>query len=170
MRYIKGREISDGSFLKSNEGFDIFNPTHEDYIKNGWEVFEEPTEYSEDSIETLKQNILFDAENYFKSAVCTWRLNGIKQDWIPVSERGGFYMILQDMISRGEVDWTFIIGGRTVSVTQALSILQDLNIYAGESYSVFLRHLDRIKQLGSKIDLINYDFTSEYLEVPNILL
>lgn len=170
MRYIKGREISDGSFLKSNEGFDIFNPTHEDYIKNGWEVFEEPIEYSEDSVDTLKQSILFDAENYFKSAVCTWKLNGVKQDWIPLTERAEFCIVLQDMISRGEVDWTFTIAGKMFSVTEALSILQDLNIYAGESYSVFLRHLDAIKQLGSKIDLINYDFTDGYLESPNISL
>lgn len=170
MRYIKGREINDGSFLKSNEGFDIFNPTHEDYIKNGWEVFEESTEYSEDTVDTLKQSILFDAENYFKSAVCTWKLNGVKQDWIPLSERAGFCIVLQDMISRGEVDWTFTITGKTIAVTEALSVLQDLNIYAGENYSVFLGHLDKIKQFSSKVDLINYDFTDGYLEVPNILL
>lgn len=167
MQFIKNGVINDGSFLTTEDGSDIFNPTYEDFIENGWEEFvEDNLPASQTKLEDAKQELLVELENYFKSsAVSGFYLDNRILDIPPVQDRVAFKVHLQLCKDRGIAEM-FNIKGTYLSVDEALHIIDELIIYMTSAYKVYLDHIESIKSLDYEVDVRLYDFTKHFPELP----
>lgn len=162
MKYIKNGVINDGIILETENGT-CYNPTHEMYIENGWEEYKEPTVNSPMyTLNHIKSEISRDLKSYYDStSVSGFYLNG-KLTWIPTQERVFFMIHLKSMVDTGLENRLINILGGKLTVTEAIDILNKINAYVVECYSVYLEHLEKIKKMTTSYDLETYDFTTGY--------
>lgn len=169
MKYIKNRIISDGSFLSTENGYDIFNPSHEDYINDGWQEYLEDTEESGDREKTLEEtrgNVLLEVEDYYRSnSVSGFFIGDRLFNLPPASERMMFVEHIKAYIEAGKDDSTFVFDGITLTVIEAFDMLMEMMVYSTECYLNYLNHVNNIKKLLSETDILDYDFTTGYPDV-----
>lgn len=82
--------------------------------------------------------------------------------WLDKATRVG----LVNLVNSSSDNVTLALGNQiiTIPVEVAKQFLAALEVYAGECYVNTARHRINIKQLKSKEDLLNYDFTTGYPE------
>lgn len=167
MQFIKDGVINDGSFLTTVDGTDIFNPSYEDFLDNGWEEYvEENLPAPKVKLDDAKQEVIIELENYFKSsAVSGFYLDNRLFEIPPVQDRVNFKIHLQVCKEKG-IEKNFNVKGTYLTVDQALDILDHLIVYMTEAYRIYLEHIENIKNLSYEVDVRLYDFTRDFPELP----
>ena len=168
-RFINSQtgEYWDGSPILSNVGL-IFNPSEEDLLNNGWELESEEIKTSETPLEEVRNRVLFDAENYYKSSSVSGMYLNETLTWIPTEDRVKYMIHLKSMVECGRGNEILECKGVSLDVNQAIEILNHINCYVLECHQVFVSHLENIKKFTSVEDLESYDYTGGYPEVLEI--
>jgi hypothetical protein len=141
----------------------IFNPSEEHLLENGWIRYEEP---KSDKIEEYKRNLIEEALRYESSEDVKNIFIGEFDGWLDKSERAGITLRLDAESSKGLKDTIIWFGDNEVkmSIKDAISMMYDIEIYSSLCYDTVKRHIKNINKLTTIEELENYDFRSGYPE------
>ena len=159
--WIKDGEIWDGKSIVL-DGMRIFNPSDEQLIAAGYEIYVKPeptiTELIDIKISELMVYDISPAVNEFfidNAAV-----------WLDKSTRAGLLLRIDAEIASHKEFTTLWYNGisYTISINKAKQMLYDIEIYASACYDNTEQHKASIQQCTTKEEVDNYDFTIGYPE------
>lgn len=165
MRYTK---IIDGKavikdakriVIRTNEA-QIFNPTEEQILADGWMPYTPPAPTFEQLKERKKEEALaYDSS----SAVNEFSIGGVPI-WLDKATRAGLILRFQAEQAAGQEQTTLWYGGQqfTLEVASAIAMLYRLELYASACYDNTQAHLLAIDSMTTEEELNNYDYTAGY--------
>lgn len=169
---IKGQRT-----IKDKDGNDkvintnIFNPTEEMILADGWEEYTtpiyEPTE--EEIFNREKEHIKKEILRYDASPeVNEFYVNG-ESIWLDKSTRTGLLLRLQSEQILGDTETTLWYGTKkfVLPIDIAQMMLHQVEKYASQCYDNTQMHLANIEEITDMDELRNYDYTIGYPEKLN---
>lgn len=158
--------IKDGVILTSNHiilnNRIIFNPTEEQLIEAGYEVYE--PEVYKPTLSDVRERKLMEIEAYNKSPeVDSFKLNG-EDTWLTVEERLNYDRSLRAYEELNMDKANFFINGKEfkVSVSDAKKMLSAIQLYADMAYIITMKHKQAIQELDSIEAIETYDYKAGY--------
>ena len=172
MKYYKtigGRTVYfSGGVLRTTEAT-IINPTHEYLLENGWLVYEEPEVEPVVTLESLKEQKLFEIINYDNSSsVNEFYLSGMPM-WLDAPTRQTLRISIDSYAAMGIDTVTKWFGGQefTFHTDLWLQMLNALEVYAAEALNVTEAHRAAINASDDMEFVENFDITADYPEKLN---
>ena len=151
-KIIDGEEVS----------FQIINPTHEQILNNGWEVYVRP----EPTIEDVRANKLRELTAYDSSSeVNTFYVNDLAL-WLSREER----VVIKDRFQREYNDGKEITklrySGLSIELSPAtgIQLIDMVSSYADKCFDSTETHKENINALETIEEINNYDYTTGYPE------
>lgn len=167
--------FSDGKFLKTEitengktRKVNIINPTEEQMLAAGWQVWVEPEPSDEEKLRIIKDQKLVQIDNYDASSnVEEFTINGIPM-WLGHELRQQIRTSADAYTAMGYENMTKVFNGQefTFPITTWLQMLNALEIYAAEALNTTERHKNAVNALTTIEEVENYDYTVDY---PNKL-
>ena len=172
-RYIKNNKIRNSNqIVIIKDGFQIFNPTEEMILEDGWVEIVSVEKSEEELFEDAKQFKIKEVINHDNSKdvnECFINYNGTSLSyWANKSERSTLKTAIQDCLIMG-ID-TYRLDLRELGVSfnipcqNMLQMLSALEVYAIQCYNKTTDHIFNINKIENMEDLDNYDFTQGYPE------
>lgn len=170
-RYIKtigGKQVIKpaNKIIINKDGMNIFNPTEEMMLEDGWAEYVTPELTEEQKLFREKNLKRSQIEDYDKSpSVNEFTIQGMPV-WLDKDTRAGLMLRLDSEIAVAKQETTLWYNGYefVLPVQQAKQMLYAIEIYASECYDNTQRHLAMVDKLESIDEVINYDFTTGYPE------
>lgn len=159
--------IKNGVFASDTielNGCVVCNPTEDMLIKAGYEEYKEPVPSNAEKLNMVKQNKLYEIEQYDTSSkVNSFTLNG-KERWLKSDLRRSLSYSTNILKEDGEktVDIRFDTECETMDIDNALHMLKELEVYAKQTNNVTHRHKAEVMALTSIEDVEAYDVTKGY--------
>lgn len=173
MRYYKtidGQEVFfTGNVLNTGERV-IVNPSHEDMLAAGWQVWTEPEPTAEELLATAKANKLAEIEAYDQSDnVNQFYLGGVPM-WLDAQTRQQLRISIDAYQATGAEIVTKWFGGQefTFPTSAWLQMLNALEVYAAEALNVTEAHKAAVNALDSVEAVEAYDITAGYPQKLNL--
>lgn len=167
MRYYKiidGQEVFfTGNVLSTGERV-IVNPSHEDMLAAGWQVWTEPEPTAEELLETAKARKLTEIDAYDQSEeVNLFYLGGVPM-WLDSPTRQQLRISIDAYQATGAEQVTKWFGGQqfTFPTSAWLQMLNALEVYAAEALNVTEAHKAAVSALESVEAVEQYDITTGY--------
>ena len=175
MIYIKNNIISSKDrIVIVTDTSTIFNPTHEQILADGWEVYTQQTQQptDEDLLKVAIQKKIEDIEQYDVSEhvnICYINYNGHTIPyWANKQERNILKIAIQDCYDMARSGYRLDLRDLNVSITVPceviLKILSQLEVYATDCYNKTTDHIFAVRQMTSISDIEKYDHTLDYPE------
>lgn len=146
-------------------GMQIFNPTVDMLIEDGWTEYIQSNEHTEEeSVIHAKQIMVDDILLYDSSDnVNIFYVNDIPM-WLDKSTRAGLMLRLQAESAMNIQETTLWYGSFEfkLPVNTALQMLYALEIYASKCYDNTQFHISNVERMNSLEMIKNYDYTSGY--------
>lgn len=161
--------IKNGVFASDTielNGCVVCNPTEDMLIKAGYEEYKEPVPSNAEKLNMVKQNKLYEIEQYDTSSkVNSFTLNG-KERWLKSDLRRSLSYSTNILKENGEktVDIWFDTECETMNIDNALYMLKDLEVYAKQTNNVTHQHKAEVMALTSIEGVEAYDITKGYPE------
>lgn len=173
MQYKEGSEI-----VLHKEGMQIFNPTEDMILEDGWveyvqqEVSNELT--LEDAIRLKLQDLVqYDESSNVNDCIITYKGQELHY-WANKMERDSLKGAVSDFLSLDRYSYRLDLRELGVAIQipskALLNMLIQLECYAADCYNKTTDHQFAIKQLTSIEEVTNYDFTVGYPEKLNFTL
>lgn len=163
--------IKNGVFASDTvklNGCVVCNPTEDMLKAAGYEEYQEPEQTDEEKLAQAKQQKLAEIYNYDASdEVNSFLLDGISR-WLDKSMRQSLTYtakILQENGGGHMIIW-FDTTSVELTLVQALSILEDLEIYAKKTNDITHQHRAEVEALTSISEIQSYDITKGYPDKP----
>lgn len=164
---------SDGKFLSTEitengrtRKVNIINPTEEQMLDAGWQVWIEPEPSDEEKLKIAKIQKLTQIDTYDASpSVEEFTINGIPM-WLGHELRQQIRTSADAYTAMGYENMTKVFNGQefTFPITTWLQMLNALEIYAAEALNTTERHKNAVNAMTSIQDVIDYDYTTGYPE------
>ena len=152
-----------GSVLRTANGV-TFNPTEEQILAAGWQVYEEPEPTEEELLEQAKNEKLMQIENYDASEnVERFYINGTPM-WLGHEVRQQIKTSVEAYVAMGAEEVTKIFNGVefTFGCQQWLQMLAELEVYAADALNTTEHHKINVNSMDNVQDVIDYDYTTGY--------
>lgn len=169
MKYYKiidGKEVFFmGNVLYTDKGT-IVNPTEEQMIEAGWQVYTEPEPTNAEKLQAAKDEKLMQIENYDASPnVEQFTINGTSM-WLGHELRQQIRTSADAYSAAGYDNMTKVFNGAefTFPITVWLQMLNALEVYAAEALNTTERHKNNVNAMDNVQDVIDYDYTTGYPE------
>lgn len=146
----------------------IFNPTEDMLIEQGWQEYVSPVPTEEELLQEAKLNKIAEIEDYDKSdAVNSFSIGGVDM-WLDFNLRQQLRtsIIAYQKLNEQTVTKWFNGVEYTFTTEQWMTMLNTLEVYASEALNVTEAHKAEVNALTSIQDIENYDITLDY---PNKL-
>lgn len=157
-------------FFKSNvlytEQSTIVNPTEEQMIEAGWQVYVEPELSDADKLIAAKIEKIAQINHYDASDnVEQFTINGTPM-WLGHELRQQIRTSADAYTAMGYENMTKVFNGTefTFPITTWIQMLNALEVYAAEALNTTERHKAAIEAMTSIEDIENYDYTLNYPE------
>lgn len=166
---MKKKWLREGVFASDTielNGCVVCNPTEDMLIKAGYEEYKEPVPSNAEKLNMVKQNKLYEIEQYDTSSkVNSFTLNG-KERWLKNDLRRSLSYSTNILKEDGEktVDIWFDTECETMNIDNALYMLKELEVYAKQTNNVTHQHKAEVMSLTSIKDVEAYDITKGYPE------
>ena len=151
------------------DNMQVFNPTEEMLLEDGWEIFEQ--EFVEPSDEEILiheiDNIVNDILIYDSSEnVNMFYLNDIPM-WLDRETRRSLMGRLEAEYRKGKENTCIWYNNHKFeySTTLAMEMLDTLEIYASECYDKTQEHISNVKNIDTLENLKKYDYKTGYPDV-----
>lgn len=144
----------------------IINPTEEQILKAGWQIYE-PTE--EENLAEIKSRKLLEIAEYDKSDnVESFTING-NQMWLDHTFRQQIRTSADAYTALGMETMTKVFNGQefTFAISMWIQMLNALEVYAAEALNTTERHKNAVRNLNTVQEVEAYDITSGYPEKLN---
>lgn len=165
--------FSDGKFLKTEitengktRKVNIINPTEEQMLDAGWQVWIEPEPNDEEKLKIAKNQKLVQINNYDASPnVEEFTISGVPM-WLGHELRQQIRTSADAYTAMGYENMTKVFNGQefTFPIATWLQMLNALEIYAAEALNTTERHKNAVNAMTSIQDVIDYDYTTGYPE------
>lgn len=142
----------------------IFNPSEEYLLENGWEIYEDPQPTEEEIFQREKQHKLEEIQLYdVSNEVNGLYINGVKL-WIDRDEREALERRFNIELNKGNTNTTLWKNGIkfVLDINIALQLLDELEYYAIQCYDNTQEHLVNVNNITTIEELENYDYRSGY--------
>lgn len=152
-----------GSVLNTEQGI-IVNPTDEQMLIAGWQVYVEPEPTAEELLANAKNEKLMQIDVYDSSSnVEEFTINGTPM-WLGHELRQQIRTSADAYEAAGYENMTKVFNGTEFTFPIALwrQMLNALEIYAAEALNTTERHKNNIMQMDNVQDVIDYDYTTGY--------
>lgn len=163
-KVINGETVySDGKFLQT-ENNNIVNPTEEQMLEAGWEVYVEPELSDTDKLIAAKLEKIAQIENYdSSSSVEEFIINGVPM-WLGHELRQQIRTSADAYEALGAETMTKVFNGMEFTFPIAVwkQMLNSLEVYAAEALNTTERHKNAINAMDNIQDVIDYDYTTGY--------
>lgn len=173
---IKGqRTIKDKDGNEKVVNTNIYNPTHEDLIADGWEEYiaptpPEPTE--EEKLNRSKNSKKYEVQMYHDSNdVKGFSING--EDYSVDTEtlnKMTFRVMAESAMKINKTTLWFDGKAYNFKTKDAMELLYQLQIYFGDCFDVTNEHKNNIDSLSNSDDVDQYDYRAGYPEKVAILI
>lgn len=161
MKYIKNGKIATNT-IELN-GFTIVNPTHEQYLEAGYEVYVPPV--VERTIDDYKRDKIKQAETYYNSdEVNLVSINGV-YIYLEPTLRFKIKERIDSAKNKGLTTINLILGEielKAIDTVKAEQMYDSIVIQYGEAYDVKDMHIKTIELLETIEEVEAYDVTLEY--------
>lgn len=169
-RYYK---IEDGKTIFYNGGIivlnnrQIINPTEEQLLEAGWQIYVEPPVPEPTPAQRLREDKdikLSEIESYDESP----EVNGIivngNKVWIPADKRAILKASVDAYKALGIENITKVWEGieYTATADEWLLMIAKVEVYASECYNTTARHKAAVEALNNIDDVEEYDYTLNY--------
>lgn len=164
-QYIKHGIIKNrNQIVIRKDGMQIFNPTEDMLLADGWKDYVIPEPTIEDYRRRKKREIL----NYDSSNEVNAFFIHDQEVWLDKATRAGLMLRFQAEIAAKRDSTTLWHDGHQYPLTlaAAMQMLYALELYASQCYDVTQAHLAAVDAMQSIEAVENYDFTTGY---PNKL-
>lgn len=163
-KVIDGETVySDGKFLQT-ESNNIVNPTEEQMLEAGWEVYVEPELTNAQKLANAKAEKIAQIEAYDSSdAVEQFIINGTPM-WLGHETRQQIRTSADAYEAMGAEEMTKIFGGVEYAFPIATwrQMLNALEVYAAEALNATERHKNIVTAMTRRKDVEDYDYTVGY--------
>lgn len=152
-----------GNVLYTEQGT-IINPTEEQMIEAGWQVYVEPEPTNAEKLQAAKDEKLMQIENYDASPnVEQFTINGTPM-WLNHEVRQQIKTSVEAYIATGKETVTKIFDGveYTFPCETWLQMLAALEVYAAEALNTTERHKINVNKFNNIQNVIDYDYTTDY--------
>lgn len=167
-KVIDGETVySDGKFLQT-ESNNIVNPTEEQMLGAGWQVYVEPELSDSDKLIAAKIEKIAQINNYDSSPnIEEFTINGVPM-WLGHELRQQIRTSADAYEALGAETMTKVFNGMEFVFPIAVwkQMLNALEVYAAEALNTTERHKNAINAMDNIQDVIDYDYTAGY---PNKL-
>ena len=154
-----------GNVLYTEQGT-IINPTEEQMIEAGWQVYVEPELSDADKLIAAKIEKIAQINQYDASDnVEQFTINGTPM-WLGHELRQQIRTSADAYTAMGYENMTKVFNGTefTFPITTWIQMLNALEVYAAEALNTTERHKAAIEAMTSIEDIENYDYTLNYPE------
>ena len=144
----------------------IINPTEEQMINAGWQVYVEPEPTNAQKLAAAKAEKIAQIEYYDASEnVEQFTINGTPM-WLGHELRQQIRTSAEAYQSTGAENMTKVFNGTefTFPIAVWIQMLNALEVYAAEALNTTERHKAAIEAMTSIEDVENYDYTLNYPE------
>lgn len=163
MRDVEVKQ-EDGTVVTEQREGSIFNPTEEQLLANGWEVYVEPELTAQEKFDKAKASLKNTIKKYDNSnAVNQFTING-KQMWLSYTQRQQLKTSVEAYNATGAETVTKWFDGQeyTFPVATWLNMLAQLEVYAGEAKNVTDAHIAAVDSLNTIEEVEAFDYTAGY--------
>jgi hypothetical protein len=145
----------------------VFNPSEEELLENGWEKYELPQPTEEEIFQREKQNKLTEIQHYDVSNEVNGLYIGDNKLWLDRSERETLARRFNIELNKGKTNATLWKNGIrfTLDIDTAIRMLDELEYYAIQCYDNTQEHLVNVNNITSMEELENYDYRTGYPEM-----
>lgn len=173
MRYYK--EINGeimffkGNVLYTDEA-SILNPTNEQMLASGWQVYVEPEPTAEELLARARANKIADIEGYDQSDSVNLFYIARQPMWLDAPTRQQLRISIEAYQATGAETVTKWFDGHQFTFPTAawLQMLNALEVYAAEALNVTDAHKAAVTAMDSVEDIEEYDITQGYPEKLNL--
>lgn len=145
----------------------IFNPTHEMIIADGWVVYNPPTPSQptiEEQLANAKQMKVYEIEHFDQSeAVNKFFINEIPV-WLDKATRAGLKLRFEAEIALGATETSLWYNDTQfpLKLNDAVNMLYALEVYASACYDNTQQHKANVKKLETIEDVDMYEYRTGY--------
>lgn len=144
----------------------VFNPTHEMLIEDGWEIYEhvpyEPT--AEEILNREKEYMIEEIIKHDSSPEVNCFHIGEQNLWLDKATRVGLKLRFDAEIASGQTNTTLWYEGIpfNLELINAVQMLNAIELYASACYDNTQMHIANVKSMENIDDIKSYDYRTGY--------
>lgn len=149
--------------------FQVFNPTHEMLINDGWELYTIPEPTEEEIFNKTKREKINEINQYDSSGeVNIFYIQGLPV-WLDKATRAGLKLRFEAELAIKEENTTLWYGNQsfTLQLNMAIQMLYAIEVYASKCYDNTQKHLANVEKLETLEEIMDYDYKVGYPEKLN---
>lgn len=144
--------------------FQVFNPTHEMLIEDGWTVYVTPEPTAEEILIRTKREKIHDINMYDSSNdVNIFYIQGLPI-WLDKATRAGLKLRFEAELALKHENTTLWYNSQKfeLPLNSAIAMLYALEVYASQCYDNTQYHLANVEKLETLEEIMEYDYKSGY--------
>ena len=149
--------------------FQVFNPTHDMLLEDGWTVYINPEPTEEEIFNRTKREKIDEINHYDSSdEVNIFYIQGLPV-WLDKTTRSGLKLRFEAEIAMKEENTTLWYGNQsfTLQLNMAIQMLYAIEVYASKCYDNTQKHLANVEKLETLEEILVYDYKVGYPEKLN---
>ena len=149
--------------------FQVFNPTHEMLINDGWELYTIPKPTEEEIFNKTKREKINEINQYDSSGeVNIFYIQGLPV-WLDKATRAGLKLRFEAELAMKEENTTLWYSNQsfTLQLNMAIQMLYAIEVYASKCYDNTQKHLANVEKLETLEEILVYDYKVGYPEKLN---
>lgn len=149
--------------------FQVFNPTHEMLINDGWELYTIPEPTEEEIFNKTKREKINEINQYDSSGeVNIFYIQGLPV-WLDKATRAGLKLRFEAELAMKEENTTLWYSNQsfTLQLNMAIQMLYAIEVYASKCYDNTQKHLANVEKLETLEEILVYDYKVGYPEKLN---
>ena len=150
----------------------VFNPTHEMLINDGWELYTIPEPTEEEIFDKTKREKINEISHYDSSdEINIFYIQGLPV-WLDKATRAGLKLRFEAELAMKEENTTLWYGNQsfTLQLNMAIQTLYAIEVYASKCYDNTQKHLANIEKLETLEEIMEYDYKVGYPEKIKFLI
>ena len=152
-----------------NIEFQVFNPTDEMLLENGWTVYVKPEPTEQEILNRTKREKINEINHYDSSGeVNIFYIQGLPV-WLDKATRAGLKLRFEAELAMKEENTTLWYGNQsfTLQLNMAIQMLYAIEVYASKCYDNTQKHLANVEKLETLEEIMEYDYKVGYPEKLN---
>lgn len=148
------------------DGMQIFNPTEEMILEDGWVEWGQPELIPQQAFESAKKDKINEILEYDSSSKVNEFFLGETSIWLDKATRAGLKLRFEAEISLGKDNTTLWYDNiqYSLGLNNATQMLLAIELYASACYDNTQAHIANVKALENIEDIKNYDYRTGYPE------
>lgn len=157
---------SENNIVLIKDDMQIFNPTHEMIIEDGWIEIQETVLTDEQKLVRAVKDKLLEITEYDASSAVNEFFMQDKPIWLDKATRAGLMLRFQSESTLGDEMTTLWYNGEQyhLPLTHAINMLYMIEKYASACYDNTQYHLSMVNSLDTIEAIEAYDYTTGYPE------